>query len=229
MKNQAIDLDAVRDLILFAENSEAVYRGNTYKKNVPGAVISGAGLYAMRESVIKHIIKGDYSDENAVKGFRRVFDFAAKVYARCFCSNGFAFNTATRKSAAVEYVNTRREELHGDAVVAMRDSLLYKAGLFDESGEWFATADDETTDNEIRKAARAYHRISDALLKRAAEVQEACGNHIFFRCVLQAVQRKIEAWMFTAVNARRSSGNVAGADMAAAIIRAAQNLSNRAA
>ena len=38
-----------------------------------------------------------------------------------------------------------------------------------------------------------------------------------------------EGWMFTAVNARRSSGNVAGADMAAAIIRAARNLSNRAA
>lgn len=228
MKQINVDREAVRELILFAENSEAVYCGNTYHKNIPGVPFTGAGMECSENCIKKHIIKGDYCDDGAVKALRRVFDFAAKVYCRIYADAGFTFPASVRQAAAVKYTEDHRGEWHEAAVYQYRETLLYRAGMIDASGEWFATADDETTDNEIHKAARAYRRISDALIKRAAEIQEAGGNHVFYRCVLQVVQREIERWMFTAVNARRSSGNAAGADMAAAIIRAAQNLSNRA-
>lgn len=39
-----IDEDAIRELTLFTDNTQAVYRGTTYRNNIPGPVIYGTGL-----------------------------------------------------------------------------------------------------------------------------------------------------------------------------------------
>ena len=229
MKNcDGVDSEAVRELLVFSENCEAVYCGNTYRKNIPGAVISGAGLECAENCIKKHIIKGDYCDEGAVKALRRVFDFAVKVYCLIYADAGFTFPASVRQAAAVKYTEDHREEWHEAAVYQLRDALLYRAGIFDAPGEWFA-ASDEATDNEIRKAACVYWRLSGDLLARACAVQERGGNHTFFRCVWQSVRVKLETWLYKAVQARRDAGDDRGADVAAAIVKAAENLARKAA
>ena len=103
--NAAIDEHAIVDLLLFADNSRAVYVGTTWQENVPGAIITGPGLERMIECIKRHIRRGDGSVERAEKGIFSVLTFAAKVYNRLFSSQDCnVFPAALRREAARRYV-----------------------------------------------------------------------------------------------------------------------------
>jgi len=226
-KNTVVDRDAVRELIIFAERCRAVYCGNTLNENIPGPVIGGAGLERMVECILKHITKGDYTDEGAVKGMRRVFDFAAKVYCRLYADAGFLFSPSTRNAAAVEYVESHCSDWHCTAVVQLAESLLYRRGFYDKNGDFFAAAD-EASDRDVKRAARIYGSLSVELAGKARGAQAAGENHVFYRVVLQKVQCRLSAWMYRVAICHGDRGKNSTADKIKEIITAAENLARRA-
>ena len=106
------DEDAIRELLLFFRNCRAVYIGTTRGENVPGPVLTGKGLKQMEHCICNHIIKGEYTDEDAEKGISNVVDFAAKIYNRIFgAGNGFGcFSVDTRREAARRYVEDNKSD-----------------------------------------------------------------------------------------------------------------------
>ena len=102
------DEHAITDLLLFADNSRAVYMGTTWKENVPGDIITGPGLERMIECIKKHIRRGDGSPARAEFGIYAVLTFAAKIYYRLFADwdneKCNFFPAALRREAARRYV-----------------------------------------------------------------------------------------------------------------------------
>lgn len=83
-----IDMDAVRELELYAENTSEIY----HRWTMPTV-----------ENLKKKYSKGIYDHEKAVKAFEYVAEAAAKMYHKEFCSPGNwydDFSKSTRKAVA---------------------------------------------------------------------------------------------------------------------------------
>ena len=216
MRN-VVDLDSVRELLIYVDNCRAVEMGTTRGENIPGPVMFGCGREATINLMIKHIIKGDYNDEGALKAWRKVFDFTAQVYTRIegnpTSDNGSygPFNVATRNEATRQYVETFRADWHNTAVAELSDKLLMKAlpGIYYiAEGEIYPTwqiAPENVTDRQWKKIGMAYQKLNRELLDRAAKLQDEGKNHHFIRCVWQRVVfKEIDVFMRRFIAARQS-------------------------
>lgn len=93
-----IDFDAVRELILYAENTRRIY-------DLSVQVI---------ENLRKKFQKGTYNAEKAVKAFEHVAEYAAKEYIREFSEPSewyVVFNAAKRREAARQLLEGYTEEI----------------------------------------------------------------------------------------------------------------------
>jgi len=94
---QEIDEHAARELVLWIDNTEPLYRQ----------------WQAIVKNMWRHKAKGRYDHERAIDGFMYLVDAAAKDYTKKFGAAGdridVMFNKATRRHAAEEYAQSFEE------------------------------------------------------------------------------------------------------------------------
>ena len=181
----------------------------------------------MEHCICNHIIKGEYTDEDAEKGIRNVVDFAAKIYNRIFGSgDGFGcFSVDTRREVARRYVENKRKDWHYCASYEMRDRVLTRAlkGMYSSGGNW-SIEPGAASDNDLRRVLRCHGKMKAEFFRRFNSAD--CCNPAFFRRVWQLIESEL-VWYENLVKWSREDADQPDAGRRAAlIIDAAKNAYN---